>query len=230
MRSMMLAAALALTSLVSHPVAEACGGYVPDPWPRLFMVDTSFAGDSFVVLNTPVSGEGVAWKMLYPRSYDLLSVAQAPDFTTPVTMTLVGPRTQTTITTKKQVFVANGFQVRTPTGAIRLAKGQRDVRVALFGKATNAKWEDLTEGTTTSTTRAWATRVGLDGAYLSRHEGGQALELLTGYGTGKVVTHIRIEGADHGSRIGTPMGIFSDDSGRYLVFRDETKLTTLRLS
>ena len=108
MRSLMLAAALALTSLVAQPAADACGGYYGPRAPQVFLVGVHGA-NNFVLLNQDVDVNAHAWQLLDPDSFDRTELAAAPALATPVKLTLLGEQGAKVVRTSTQTLIKEGL-------------------------------------------------------------------------------------------------------------------------
>ncbi|MDX2091629.1 MAG: hypothetical protein SFX73_27460 [Kofleriaceae bacterium] len=221
MRSLMVAAALALTSLVAQPVADACGGSYDSFRPRikkrapaLFLV-APHAGSTFVLLNQPVDEKAHTWRRLERRSYDDTMVAPAPMLASPVEITLVGPGGTKIVSARKQVLVKEAFlHGREPTVAMYVPAGE--FRIAVLGAHAGYAWHELelVETARTGTKK--------------RHA---ETELLTTFNetTRTYETQVKQRGWWAGSGAGIALGVITADGIRYAVLQDGAALTTISL-
>lgn len=231
MRSMMLAAVLALFSfVVSQPVADACGGYTGPQAPMLYLVSQPHGTHTFVLLGGEVDESQHAWRRLEMPSYDRTAVADAPDFATPIELTLLGPSGGKQVTTRTQILVKDGFQAKgKPTTAARVPNGG-NFRVAAFGHSTDLVWRDLhATGLDAASTR-WAQDLGIAPSIASVMRDGDA-EMLRYYDAKRQVaeTAVRVGTQSLGTFSGSPIGTLTADGIRYAAFVEDGRVTTVSL-
>lgn len=232
MRSLILAAALAVTSLTAPPTAEACGGdYANPPAPVLYLVYSDSAGaHTFVLLNQPVDEEPHTWRRVAPKSHNLTRVAEAPALSAPVDLTLVGPAGTKVVSTRTKMLVepARGID-RTPSVALRVPRG--NYAVAAFGAHADYAWEPLVPVGAGPELDTWSRQVQLPPEELSLTRAG-ATTMLTYHDpkTNAYRTEIKHHGWTFGGGTGRALGVLTANGDRYAVIAYGKALTVVRVA
>ena len=241
MRTLLLATA-ALSSLIASHEAEACGNYRPEPTVfRLsshFIVDLNAAEARRTFVLRPgekVPSKGLDWEQISPMSYDMTEIAEALDFFSPQTFTLVGPSGAKVVSTGKHFFLARTFEFRDAVGALEVDAGD-GFSIALSGKHTGATWTELDNVAATKAAAKWVTAHGVtpwdvDSIYVSRVKG-TPIETLSVFPKDghKMITFVKQGNTDLGRFEGSPMGAFTVDGVTKLVMVDGSKVVTAYLN
>jgi hypothetical protein len=228
MRSLMLAATLAVTSLVAQPDADACGGSYGPQAPVLFLVSGHHGTHNFVLLNQDVDVTAHAWRILNTDSYDRTSVAAAPVLATPVQLTLLGERGTKVVRTRSQILVQEGLSVdRKPTVALQVPTNE-SFMVATFGNHTDYTWEPIEHVESGLESEAWARSRGLAPETVSMNRAGET-ELLSYWNpkTNAYETQVKHRGWSLGTRAGHAIGAITANGIRYAVFANGNVLSTM---
>jgi len=232
MRSLILAATLSLTSLVTPTTADACGGYYSGPRaPALYLVSAHHDGEhSFVMLNDEFEPKEHQWRVLDPMSFDRTAIAPAPDFTGPVEFMLLGPTGTKKVSTRTRVFIDDAMAPdHKPMFAAQIPGG-RDFRVAVWSAHDSLAWRDLGNVERTKETAAWAKRLGVDpGSAFMAREGDTEMLTYWNAKTRAYNTEVRHRGAFVGTVGGTAIGVITADGLRYVVSVYRNQPSTLRL-
>ncbi len=250
----LLIAALALSSTLPSPDADACGGYTSSPEPQVMQLThhRALIGDDGKVLaprsfvrTRELAPDGLAWSWLTPRSFDTTMIAPAPTAptapaaptaATPVTFTLLGPAGTRVVTATRKVFLADARPERGAHGAFEVpVSGGARFELAMRGDQADARWIGLEEVAVTGRTLRWLAALGVtpdprEDVQVRRLRG-TPFEVVSVYpkGGSKMVTLLKQGGRNHGSWEGLPVAGFSNRGARQLVIADAGRVTLVYL-
>ncbi len=231
-----LLATLALSTTVTHSIAEACGGEYGPRAPAMFLVSNHHGRTVVLLDNNVIDAEKLDWTGEL-RTYDSTTFAVAPAFANAMTLTLVGPKSSRITTSRNHVFISPAWEGTKPMNAIEIfPRGERP-RIAIEGTHKSVQWTELDSVPTGLETVAWAQTPGfsppIDPSYVyvqSVH--GANIDLITAYvtdGTGPV-TYVRpVGGKPFGGYRGSPMGVVTVDGVRYMVLVNDGLVTPIRI-
>ncbi len=142
MRTLLLALALASSTLAAPTVADACGGYgMERPTPAALEV-TQWKQRTFVVIasaDTPAAN--ASWRRLAPDTYgNTTMITAGPDTDDSRTLTLVGPSGTRVVSTKKTVFLRRGAAGPVRQALVIEGLGERRYTVGFEGKRPDARF------------------------------------------------------------------------------------------
>ncbi len=231
-----LLAALALSTSIAQPVAEACGGDYGPRAPAMFLV-TRHHGRSVVLLDRNVAdAEKLDWKREL-LTFDSTTFAAAPALTTALTLTLVGSTSSRVTTSRNRVFVSPAWEGRRPMSALEIFPRGEAPKIAISGEHKNVAWTELDSVPTGLETLAWAQNPGFSPAidpsfvYVQSVHGAN-IDLITAYvtdGNGPV-TYVRPVGQKPwGGYRGTPTGVVTVDGVRYMVLVNDGLVTPIQI-
>lgn len=241
MRTLLLSAALALSTTLSTPVADACGSYGSfERAPQTFVISTHFTphgspgqpngrNRTFVLLGSQAPA-GLAWKQLAPTSYDASLIAAAPAGPA-MTFTLVSDKGTRIVTTSRYVYLSRTFEMLHGSSLaveIPVRAGDR-FEIAVAGAQSSVGWQDIPERKRTTADEAWLRARGAsDQAYVYQ---ASDFDVLTAYDD-KASSHIAIVrrgDQEIARRTGWPQGLITVGGERHLVVRDDERMQTLRM-
>ncbi|MBA3451865.1 MAG: hypothetical protein H0T42_02070, partial [Deltaproteobacteria bacterium] len=122
MRSILIASlalTATLTSAFAPSIADACGGYMPDPTPAVFAIDEhrmrvpgtyQWQRRAFVALRNVTAGADVTWTRLSPQSYVATQIALQKELPRSTTFTLVGPSGSRVVSTNRSALLSQTFR------------------------------------------------------------------------------------------------------------------------
>ncbi|MDQ3370918.1 MAG: hypothetical protein M3680_36325 [Myxococcota bacterium] len=241
----LLIAALALSSTLPSPAADACGGYGVDPAPQVLQLThhgavisdrgTVSAPRSFV--HTPeVAPDGLTWSWLTPRTFDTTQIATAPTAATPVTFTLLGPSGTRVVTATRKVFLADARPERGAHGAfeVPITRTER-FEIAIEGSQRAARWLALEAGPVTAARLRWLAALGVtphdQQDVVVTRVAGTDLETISVFPKGgtRTLTFVKQGARNHGSFEGSAIGAFANRGARQLVLRHEGRISVVAL-
>jgi hypothetical protein len=238
--SSILVATLAATTLTTA-IAAACGGYVHvDPAPQILTVTTHglmqngrWTHRGFVVLDQRVELDAAAWKQLAPGTYDGTRIAQVAARAKAVELTLVGPSGTRVISTAKQVALSHSWQLGVDQSRLALeipAIKDAQFTIAIPGRASDAKWQELPYEQGTAATQWWLSKHGVkDAEYVSMRRISADVDVIEYYFDGESRLSVREGDSEVGVAVGTTLGAFSTGSRSFLAISHKGQLRTLEL-
>jgi hypothetical protein len=238
--SSVLVTALAATTL-STSIAAACGGYVRvDPAPYTLGVTThglmekgKWTQRGFVVLDQKVELDAKAWKRLAPGTYDGTHIAFVAPREQPLELTLLGPSGTRVIKTAKQVALSRSWQISTDQSRLALeipALKDAQFTIALIGRATDAKWQELPYEQGTAATSWWLDKHGVkDAEYVSVRRISADLDIVEYSKDGTSGFSVRQGDEEVGVGVGVVQGAFTTKGRAFLSVKTQGQLATLEL-
>jgi hypothetical protein len=238
--SSVLVTALAATTL-STSIAAACGGYVDvDPAPYTLSVTThglmengKWTQRGFVVLEQQVELEAKAWKQLAPGTFDGTRIAFVAPREKPLELTLLGPSGTRVITTAKQVALSHSWKIGTDQSRLALeipAIKDAQFTIAIIGRATDAKWQELPYEQGTLATSWWLAKHGVkDAEYVSMRRISVDLDVVEYSKDGASGFSVRQGDEEVGVGVGVVQGAFTTKGRAFLSVRRNGQLGTVEL-
>jgi len=134
------------------------------PEPTVFRLSSHYTntGSRLFVLLNESAPEGLEWTRLAPMSYDGTEIADAFQFTSPVTMTLVGPSGTRVVSSTKHVFLSKSWDFDKASGALEVDAGDKEsFSIALSGSHAKAEWKEL-RTTPSERVERWVAQQGIE--------------------------------------------------------------------
>jgi len=233
-----LALSATLTSAFAPSIADACGGYMPDPRPAVFAVDDhnvhregtdGWDRRAFVVLGATTAPADAAWKQLAPRTFDSTQIADAPDPQQSTTFTLVGPSGARVVSSNRHALLKQTFRSQAEHTAIEVGVDQQSqFQIAVLGVQPDAKWVETTGVTPTKTTLAWVRKQGMDTSYVYVAKiKGTSIQVISAHGKGAIglTSFVVVDGQSRGAFTGSPIGGLDLGGKRYVLLEREGLIT-----
>lgn len=245
MRSFLLASVAltaTLTSAFAPSIADACGGYMPDPRPAVFAVDDHsvrregtdrWDRRAFVVLGATTAPADATWTQLAPRSFDNTQIADAPDPQESTTFTLVGPSGARVVSSNRHALLKETFRDRAEHTAIEVGiPEQAQFQIAVLGVQSDAKWIETTGVTPTKNTLAWVRKQGMDTAYVYVAKiKGTSIQVISAHGKDDIgqTSFVVVDGESRGAFTGSPIGGLDLGGKRYVLLQREGVITPVEV-
>lgn len=233
-----LAVTATLTSAFAPSIADACGGggYGGEMLPAVFAVDdhhvTREGTDqrrAFILFGSGSPSDKATWTRLWPSSFDNTRIADAPDTTRPVTMTLIGPSGTRVVSSTDRTFIADSFRSRQQQVAMEIGIDRKaEFSVAVMGAQRDAKWLGTSDVTSTKQTLAWLKAQGVTTANATVTKiQGTKLRVISAYQDGAPgMTSFVLDGTTTlTTAFGNPIGAIDLGAKRYVLLEQDGVIT-----
>jgi hypothetical protein len=245
MRSSLLASVAVtatLTTAFAPSIADACGGYMPDPRPAVFAVDDHnvhregtdrWDRRAFVVLGATTAPADATWKQLAPRTFDGTQLADVPDPDQSTTFTLIGPSGTQVVSSNRLAVLKQTFGNRVEHSAMEVGIDQQSqFRIAVLGVQPDTKWIETTAGTPTRNTLTWVRKQGMDTEYVYIAKiKGTSIQVISAHGKNDIglTSFVVVDGESRGTFVGSPIGGLDLGGKRYVLLEREGLITPIEV-